>query len=1014
MKIQSSLKLHAMLAAISLFFLPSAGKAAIHLSVEANPNPVKPNETIYVAITIGNSGDSPSGAITLDMLYPEFLNTLSSALISDGGTCPGGSCTSGEFIAWDLGSLSAGGGKTVTLIGKVSASALDGTSISFDAEVSAGGASLAIASQSVVVRDEPVFDISVDENIAPVSPGQSLTYSIRYTNRSVDSASGTTLSFPLPEGTSFMSATGGGTLGVGEVEWDLQTFPPLQDGRQKVTVTVGTSVLPGTVLDVDAATIFGEVNLIQQTSSATASTRVARNSPLSLRVEMNPNPVQQSETVQTDLTVTNIGSAQLIDVTLQMRLPEFFDLLFDAVVSDGGTCPGGSCTANEFVTWDIGNLQAGTGTTVTLPPVIAVLAQELDLITFTAKATESGGQEVVASSSVVVKSEPAFDIAIDDFADPVSQGKSIAYHISYTNRSLETASNTVLSFPLPDGAKFLSASGGGVLDAGSVVWDLQTFPAQQNGRQTVTVSVEPGISPGSILQVDSATISGTVNFVEQNSSAMASTRVESTIPLSLSVETNPNPVQPGESIQIDLSVANRSTNLLFDVALQMRFPQLLSTIFNSNLTEGGVCPGGSCSANELVTWDLGNLSPGAGVTVSLAPVAAASAPELNLITFNAKATESGGQGIETSRTLTIQSDPPFSISLDDNPDPAGVGSLLTYTVNYSNRSAFSVLNPRLLFPLPKGVTFWCATGDATVFNRVVEWDLPMLDANRGGQREITVSVDSGAFPGTILLVDSATISGQVNLIDYTSRAMESTRVENNVPLSLVMDPLPNPVMPGETIQVDITVTNIGSSIFNPTLQVRYPDHLNTLFDASISDGGFCPGGSCSVNELVTWNLPNLPTGASITVNIPPVVSPGTPEGAMVGFKAAVNHGGGSQTLGSVTALVGQFGELPPSGDPDIFVEPNNSCGGNSPCFSFIQNGILAAISPCGPVKVAIGTYTENPVLDESKTILFQCGWASDFTSRQTDRSCIIGPGSGGVNTKIDGPLTISGGTVIMN
>ena len=1014
MKYISCLRLQIFLAAFFFSFYPSTGKAAIFISVEANPNPVKPGETVHVAITVGNTGGATAESVMLEAPYPSSLNTLFNTSISDGGTCPGGSCTAGEFVTWNLGHLSAGSGKNVTLPGVVSSSAIDGTLISFDAEVSVGGTFQASASQSVVVRQDPAFDIAVDENISPVSPGQSLTYSIRYANRSVDSSNGTILSLPLPAGVSFLNATGGGILDGSVVNWDLQTFPPRQAGRQKLTVMVGASVLPGTVLDVDAATISGEVNLVQHASSAIASTRVAGDSPLSLSVELNPNPVQPSETVQTDLAVTNIGSSELIGVTLQMRFPEFSNTLFNAAISDGGICPGGSCTSNEFVTWDIGNLQAGTGATVTLPPVVAASANELDLITFNAKATESGGQEAVASSSVAVESEPAFDIAIDDYVDPVSQGDSFEYIISYSNRSFETAFDTMLRFPLPEGTAFMNASGGGMLDAGAVVWDLQTFPAQQSGRQNVTVLVGAGIPSGTILKVDAATIAGEVNLFGQSSSAMASTRVESTVPFSLAVETNPNPVEPGKSIQIDLSVANHGASPLFNVTLQMRFPEFLNTLFNANISNGGICPGGSCTANELVTWDLGNLSPGAGTTVSLAPVAATAAPELELITFNAKATEAGGQGTEASRSLAVQSAPLFDIDLDDDLDPVSVGSLLTYAIDYSNLGNASVLNPKLLFPLPAGVTFWCATGDAAVSDGVVEWNLPTLDANRGGRREVTVSVDSGAFPGAILLVDSATISGQVNLIDYASRAMEATRVENNVPLSLDIDLAQNPVQPSEILEVDITVTNIGtSSLFNPVLQLRYPENLNTLFDASISDGGFCPGGSCTVNELITWNLPNLPSGTGVTVNILPVVSAGTPEGSLLSFKAAATHGGGSQTLGSATALAGQLGEIPPARDTDVFVEPNGVCDGNSPCFSIVQDGIEEAVSPCGPIKVADGNYGEAIALAESKAILFQCGWTSDFTSRQMEHTCVFGP-LGTPYTNIGGSLTIQSGTIIFD
>ena len=50
--------------------------------------------------------------------------------------------------------------------------------------------------------------MSIDEDNDPVDTGDLLTYTVRYGNDSAGSTTGTTLRFPIPDGTTFVSATG--------------------------------------------------------------------------------------------------------------------------------------------------------------------------------------------------------------------------------------------------------------------------------------------------------------------------------------------------------------------------------------------------------------------------------------------------------------------------------------------------------------------------------------------------------------------------------------------------------------------------------------------------------------------------------------------------------------------------------------------------------------------------------------------------------------------------------------
>ncbi|MEE9344987.1 MAG: hypothetical protein V3U88_05215 [Methylococcales bacterium] len=398
-----------------LLLMCVSAQAAITVSVEANPDPVLPGETIYTAITVGNTGNSVSGTLTLQLRYPDHLPNLSRSQISDEGSCNGSTCRTNDLVTWNLGNIAPGASITVTLPAFVVSNTTDGTIITFDAKVFEDAGNESTASHSVVVQSASVLDIAVDENSNPVAPNQSLTYTITYANRSAVNTTNTQLKFPLPAGVSFVSASGGGSLNSGVVEWDLQTFPAKKGGRQTVTVDVNPGMVPGTLLKMDAATISGQANFIDHSASASAVTSVENSIPLTLAVELNPDPVQPSETIQGILTVANNSAVPLFGITLQLRYPDHLPNLSRSQISDEGSCNGGTCRTNDLVTWNLGNIAPSASITVTLPALVNSNTINGTLISFNAIVKEDNSRRASASSTALVSE---FDFVIPPSVSP--------------------------------------------------------------------------------------------------------------------------------------------------------------------------------------------------------------------------------------------------------------------------------------------------------------------------------------------------------------------------------------------------------------------------------------------------------------------------------------------------------------------------------------------------------------------------------------------------------------------
>jgi hypothetical protein len=415
------------------------------------------------------------------------------------------------------------------------------------------------------------------------------------------------------------------------------------------------------------------------------------------------------------------------------------------------------------------------------------------LIRFEAELRVDGIQQLMESRTIRVDSDPLFILAVDESADPFPKTGLLEYTLTYGNIST-SSSDTQLVFPLPSGTTFASATDGGTESEDGVVWTLGSLTSGAGGERRVTVQVDT--QEGKLLEVDGAYISGTdSSYIFQKVMADRVTRIEDDEIALLGIEINPNPVEPGEQIIAELTVTNPGDTLISNVELILRYPRRLSSLSNSYITTGAesntlTVAGYTADTDELMQWNLGNLRPGGGVTVIMPPWVSTNALVGGLIRFEAEIRVDGVQwGIE-SRTIRVTSDSFFTLTVDEDSDPIGTTDLLEYTLTYGNISTNSS-DTQLVFPLPSGTSFVSATGGGEQSAEEVVWDLGSLASGAGGERRVTVQVNTGE--GDLLELDGAYISGTDS--GYTSHKLlfdRVTRVEDDeVPvLAMAFDPIP--------------------------------------------------------------------------------------------------------------------------------------------------------------------------------------------------------------------------------
>ena len=136
-----------------------------------------------------------------------------------------------------------------------------------------GGATLA---KDVAVVSGNGFTLGLVESQDPVVPGDQLSYTVHYGNRSGSTVANAVLSVPIPAGTGYVSASPGAVYTGSAVQWSLGALANGEVGSQTLTVSVTGGA--GDVLLADA--LLEDVSGVVPTQRSQVTTGVRSAAPV--------------------------------------------------------------------------------------------------------------------------------------------------------------------------------------------------------------------------------------------------------------------------------------------------------------------------------------------------------------------------------------------------------------------------------------------------------------------------------------------------------------------------------------------------------------------------------------------------------------------------------------------------------------------------------------------------------------------------------------------------------------
>ncbi|MFJ4190606.1 hypothetical protein [Kitasatospora sp. NPDC089509] len=867
--------------------IPPGGQANLVVSKTLLTSPVVPGQPIKWQVKVTNNGPSTARNVVVTDQVPTGVTGPSMVNDQDSSTCP----ISNGTATCPAVTIPVNGTASWTLSGTLSA---DATTTPTNSAVVTGGPDPSASSRTAVASPtstpSPQANLTISKTLLtnPVVPGQQVQWRVTVTNNGPSRARNVVVTDQVPTGVTNASMTASDG-----------TACPISNGTATcpaVEIPAGSSAnwtLSGT-LSPDATTTPTNTAVVTggPDPSATARTAVASpsNSPspqanLTVSKSLLTNPVVPGQPIQWRVTVTNNGPSRARNVVVTDTVPAGVTGASMKADADGTSCP----ISNGTATCPAVEIPAGTSTSWTLNGTLSPDAT----VTPTNTVTVTGGPDPSASTRTAVASptaspSPQANLTVSKalLTNPVVPGQQIQWQVTVFNSGPSRARNVVVTDQVPAGVTnaTMTARDG---TACPISNGTATCPAVEIAAgQTMTWTLSGTLaSDATVTPTNTATVTGGPDPTASTHTAVASPSNSPSPQANLTVSKSllTNPVVPGQQIQWQVSVTNNGPSRARNVVVTDTVP---TGVTNASMKAGdgtdcpiangtATCPAVEIAAGQTMTWTLsGTLASDATVTPTNT-VTVTGGPDPTASTHTAVASPSNSPSPQANLTV--------SKSLLTN--PVVPGQQIQWRVSVTNNGPSLARNVVVTDQVPANVNdasmradadgTACPIGNGTATCPAVE--IPV------GQTSTWTLTGTLASDATVTPTNTATVTGGPDPTAFTHTAVASPSNSPSPQANLTVSKslLTNPVVPGQQIQWQVTVTNNGPSrARNVVVTDTVPTGVTNASmkaadgtDCPIANGtATCPAVEIPAGQTVTWTLtgtldPNATTTPTNSVTV---------------------------------------------------------------------------------------------------------------------------------------------------
>ncbi len=407
-----------------------------------------------------------------------------------------------------------------------------------------------------------------------------------------------------------------------------------------------------------------------------------------------------------------------------------------------------------------------------------------------------------------------------DNPDPAIRGGEITYTIQVQNQQADTATNVVLTFPIPATTTFVSVdhpdcalSGSDVVcNFGNLLGTAATPPGPV---ETVNVVIRTGATTGGVVNVQ-ATVTADADTNPGNDQRDQNTTIDNGADLTPTLSASPDPVPGSELLNYTLTVSNLGPNDATNPVVVIDLSPNLTYISGSASGTGWSCS--YSSGSHQLSCTRANLT------------SSTSAPD---ITFQTRVTGGVTGGTITSTTtvssdtgdpdpnnnvdtadVTISEGTDLAVTGSASPSSVIEGDTVTLTLQPRNNGPMDATNVTVTYNLPAGFTIssgptgpgWsCSVSGTTV-------TCSRASYSPGATDDITLDVVAPNVGGT-----PTDFNNTVSIASDTHDGVASNDSDtftlhvdpDGVDLAITKSKSPQPVAQGSPITATISVHNNG-------------------------------------------------------------------------------------------------------------------------------------------------------------------------------------------------------------
>jgi uncharacterized repeat protein (TIGR01451 family) len=706
----------------------------------------------------------------------------------------------------------------------------------------------------------PGLQISKTADNATVSAGDQIGFTITVSNTGVGTATGVTLSDPLPGGTgvnwSINPATAGCSITGSAPNQSLSCS--FGDLASQATRTV--HVVSGTTSASCKAYPNTATASATNQSSVQASDTTTVNCPnLAIDKTADHATVNAGDPIGFSITVTNNGVGTAKSVTLNDPLPTGAGISWS--ISPAYPGPGTCNIASNTLSCSFGDMANGASATVHVVSNTTVATPcQAYLNTATAQATNNSQVQDSASTTVQC---PALQITKTADAPSVNAGDPIGFTISVKNTGAGTAQGGTLVDPLPTGTGINWVESPDSAACSITAGVLSCTFGDMATNATASVHVMSNTTFDSCKSYPNTATASATNIATPVT-AQASTTVNCP-DLHITKTADAATVNAGEQIGFTITVSNTSVGTATGVTLNDPLPT--GTGISWSKASG---PQGCSIANNTLSCTAVDLAQGASYSVHITSPTTFASCKTYSNTATASATNHAS--VNATDTTTVRC-PDLSITKTADDTTVSAGEQIGFTITVMNSAVNGTGTAKavtLTDPLPTGTGIsWSESPDSAACN-IAANVLSCSFGDLAPGASVSVHVVSGTTADSCKLYTNTATASATNHPSINATASTTVQCAN---LSITKVADATPVNTGDPIGFSITVSNDGAPGTGTALGVTMSDPLPAGNGVSWSiSPAYAGQGTCSISgnppsQTLNCTIGDLAPGASTSIHI---------------------------------------------------------------------------------------------------------------------------------------------------